>query len=41
MVKKLLEHFMKKNYKILIKNNLGWKRKKKLIKGKGDKLYVK
>ena len=26
MVKKLLEHFMKKNYKILIKKNLGLKK---------------
>ena len=33
-MKKLLEHFMKKNYKILIKT-------KKVIKRKGDKLYVK
>ena len=33
MVKKLLEHFMKKNCKRLIKNNLEQK--------KGDKLYVK
>ena len=42
MVKKLLEHFMKKNYK-----NLGQKKLKKVkekvikIKRKGDKLYVK
>ena len=38
MVKKLLEHFMKKNYKRLIKMNL---EQKKVIKRKGDKLYVK
>ena len=37
MVKKLLDHFMKKNYKRLISKNLG----EKVIKKKGDKLYVK
>ena len=36
--KKLLEHFMKKNFKRLIKGNLG---QKKVIKKKGDQLYVK
>ena len=38
MVKKLLKHFMKKNCKKLINNNLELK---KVIKRKGDKLYVK
>ena len=37
MMKKLLEHFMKKKYKRLIKKNLGQKKQLK----KGDKLYVK
>ena len=37
IVKKLLEHFMKKNYRRLIKKNLD----RKVIKRKGDKLYVK
>ena len=36
MVKKLLEHFMKNNCKRLIKKNL-----EKVLKRKGDKLYVK
>ena len=33
MVKKLLEYFMKKNYRRLIKKNLGWKKylKEKVI----------
>ena len=38
MVKKLLEHIMKKNYKRLINKNF---RIEKVIKIKGDKLYVK
>ena len=38
MVKKLLEYFMKKNYKRLIKKNF---RMEKVIKRKGDTLYVK
>ena len=38
MVKKLLEHFMKKNYKKLINKNLGVE---KAINKKGDILYVK
>ena len=38
MVKKLLEVFMKKNWKRLIKKKF---RIKKVIKRKGDKLYVK
>ena len=38
MVKKLLEHSVKKNYKRLIKKNLGIER---VIKIKSDKLYVK
>ena len=38
MVKKLLEHLMKKNYKRQINKNLGLK---KIIKIKGGKLYVK
>ena len=38
MVMKLLEYFMKKNCKRLINKNLG---QKKIIKRKGDKLYVK
>ena len=37
MVKKLLGCFMKKNFKKQIKKNLEWK----VIKKKGDKLYVK
>ena len=37
-MKKLLEHFMKKNYKRLIKTEF---RIAKVIKRKGDKLYVK
>ena len=37
MVKKLLEHFMKKNYRRLISKNLRFN----LIRRKGDKLYVK
>ena len=37
MVKKLLEHFMKKNYK----NNQQEFRIEKVIKRKGDKLFVK
>ena len=37
MVKKLLEDFMKKNCKRLIKKNLKFKN----YLGKGDKLYVK
>ena len=37
MVKKLLEHFVRKNCKRLIKKF----RIEKLIKRKGDKLYVK
>ena len=37
IMKKLLEHFMKKNYRRLIKKNLD----RKVIKRKGDKLYVK
>ena len=36
-MKKLLEHFMKKYFKRLIKKNLELK---KVIKRKGDKLYV-
>ena len=36
MEKKLLEHFMKKNYKRLIKKNLGQR-----FMRKGDRLYVK
>ena len=35
---KLLEHFMKKNYKRLINKNL---KQKKVIERKGDKLHVK
>ena len=38
MANKLLEHFMKKNCKILIKKNL---EQKKYLRKKGDKLYVK
>ena len=38
MVRKLLEDFMKKSWKRLIKKNLEQKR---AIKRKGDKLYVK
>ena len=38
MMKKLLEGFMKKNYKRLINKNLGQKR---VMKRKGDKIYVK
>ena len=38
MVKKLLEHFMKKDYKRLINKNL---KQKKVIERKGDKLHVK
>ena len=38
VVNKLLENFMKKNYKRLINNNSRWK---KVIKRKGDKLCVK
>ena len=37
MVKKLLEHFIKENCRRLIKKNLELK---KIIKRKGDKLYV-
>ena len=37
MVKKILEHFMKKNYK----NNQKEFRIEKVINRKGDKLYVK
>ena len=36
MVKKLLEHFIKKNCRRLIKKNI-----EKVLKKKGDKLYVK
>ena len=36
MMNKLLVHFMKMNYKTLSKKNLGL-----IIKGKGDKFYVK
>ena len=38
MVEKLLEHFMKKNYKRLINKNLEKKKLEKIIKKKGDKL---
>ena len=38
MANKLLEHFMKKNCKMLIKKNL---EQKKYLRKKGDKLYVK
>ena len=38
MVEKLLEHFMKKNYKRLINKNLEKKKLEKVIKKKGDKL---
>ena len=38
MVKKLLEHFMKKNCKKLIKNEF---RMEEIIKKKGNKLFVK
>ena len=38
MVKELLEHFIKKNCKILIKKNLELK---KYLRKKGGKLYVK
>ena len=38
MMNKLLEHFMKKNYKRLINKNL---KQKKVIERKGDKLHVK
>ena len=38
MVKKLLEHFMKKNCKRLIKREF---KSEKAIKRKGDKSYVK
>ena len=43
IVKNLLEHFMEKNYKTQIKNNLGLKKKKrkKEIMKKRNKLYVK
>ena len=37
MVKKLLEHFMKKSYKIQINKDLG----QKIFKRKGNKLYFK
>ena len=37
-MKKLLEHFMKKDYKRLINKNL---KQKKVIERKGDKLHVK
>ena len=39
MVKKLLEHFMKNNYKGLI-NRIEKIRIEKIIKRKGDELYV-
>ena len=35
---KLLEHFMKKNYKRLINKNL---KQKKVVERKGDRLHVK
>ena len=40
VVKKLLEHVMKKKYKRLINKNLGF-RIEKVTKRKGDQLYAK
>ena len=37
-MEKLLEHFMRKNYKRLINKNLEKKKLEKVIKKKGDKL---